>query len=230
MGELEKNWKLYETKPGPLPTHVSAVVLDCEMGTACSGESELIRISMVDFFSGAILIDSLVYPNVPMAHYNTRFSGVTKRAMDEAHRKRDCIFGRDAARQAVYKFVGPETVVVGHAGHQDLTSLRWIHTRIVDTLILETRKRRLEEDAALRKEWEEPGKDPCRKTEGDDKNAESSPQEGGLSLKSLTLKRLDRVIQIKGRGHDSLEDALATRDLLHWHIAALPEGVREGLW
>ncbi|KAG8426402.1 hypothetical protein J3459_008174 [Metarhizium acridum] len=155
VGELEKNWQFYETKTVRLPTHVAAVVLDCEMGMASSGESELIRLSVVDFFTGAVLIDSLVYPSVKMAHYNTRFSGVTKHSMENSRRHRKCILGRDSARQALYKFVGPDTVVIGHAGHQDLTSLRWTHHRIVDTLILETRKRRFEADMARRKEWEE---------------------------------------------------------------------------
>jgi RNA exonuclease 1 len=185
---------------------------------------------MVDFYTGAVLINSLVYPNVRMAHYNARFSGVTKQDMEEARRRNKCILGRDAARKAVYKYVGPNTVVIGHAGHQDLTSLRWTHRRIVDTLILETRKRLLDEDNAQRKEWEdverrekaEPAAPSCNVgDEGD--NAAANPQRGGLSLKALTLEKLNRVIQVKGRGHDSLEDALATRDLLHWHISAVLE-------
>jgi RNA exonuclease 1 len=191
---------------------------------------------MVDFFSGAILIDSLVYPSVKMAHYNTRFSGVTRKTMEEARRRRKCLLGRDAARQAVYKFVGTDTVVVGHAGHQDLTSLRWTHPRVVDTLILETRKRRLEEDAAMRKEWAEPANsaqgepaDPKAVAKEEDGNNMSKLQEGGLSLKALALKRLNRVIQVKGRGHDSLEDALATRDLLHWHNTSILQPDSEGL-
>lgn len=236
VGELEKNWQFYETKTVPLPTHVAAVVLDCEMGTASSGESELIRLSVVDFFTGAVLIDSLVYPSVKMAHYNTRFSGVTRHTMDDSRRRRKCILGRDSARQALYKFVGPDTVVIGHAGHQDLTSLRWIHHRIVDTLILETRKRRLEEDLSRRKEWEESentemgeSANPSSAVEDKDNTAATNLQEGGLSLKALALKRLNRTIQVKGRGHDSLEDALATRDLLHWHIDAILRSDTEGL-
>lgn len=224
-------------KPGHLPSHTAAVVLDCEMGTASSGESELIRLSMVDFFSGATLIDSLVYPTMKMAHYNTRFSGVTRQAMEDARRRKKCILGRDAARQAVHKFVGPDTIVIGHAGHQDLTSLRWAHHQVVDTLLIETKKRRLEADIAQRQQWDEsenPAKDApetfSSNIEDEDMNAATLPQEGGLSLKVLTLNRLNRVIQVKGRGHDSLEDALATRDLLHWHIAHTLEPAAKDLW
>jgi RNA exonuclease 1 len=42
------------------------------MGTAASGESELIRVTMVDYFSDEILVDNLVEPGVRMLHLNTR--------------------------------------------------------------------------------------------------------------------------------------------------------------
>jgi hypothetical protein len=42
---------------------------------------------------------------------------------------------------------------------------------------------------------------------------------GALSLKTLTMARCGRDIQKAGkRGHDSLEDAIAARDLAHWNI------------
>lgn len=195
------------------------------MGTASSGESELIRISVVDYFTGAVLLDKLVYPNVRMAHYNTRFSGVTRQAMEEARRRHNCFIGRDAARQALYKFVGPNTVVVGHATHGDLSCLRWIHRLVVDTILIETERRQTE--LAFSKASDD--KRPADMQEGaahadvgaevEGNKSDVLQKEGGLSLKALALKRLHRVIQIKGRGHDSLEDALATRDLLHWHMA-----------
>ncbi|QPG93816.1 hypothetical protein C2857_002857 [Epichloe festucae Fl1] len=223
--ELEKNWRFYETPTGSLPSHVAAVVLDCEMGTASSGESELIRISVVDYFTGAVLLDKLVYPNVRMAHYNTRFSGVTRHAMEEARRRHNCLIGRDAARQALYKFVGPNTVVVGHATHGDLSCLRWIHRLVVDTLLIETERRQIQLAFSKALDDKRPADiqegaahaDVSAEVEGN--KSDMLQKEGGLSLKALALKRLDRVIQIKGRGHDSLEDALATRDLLHWYMA-----------
>ncbi|OAQ99263.1 hypothetical protein LLEC1_05754 [Akanthomyces lecanii] len=49
------------------------------------------------------------------------------------------------------------------------------------------------------------------------------PKYPGLSLKALAAERLQRQIQTKGQGHDSLEDALATRDLLLWHMVNKPE-------
>ncbi|OAL29712.1 dolichyl-phosphate beta-glucosyltransferase [Fonsecaea nubica] len=50
---------------------------------SATGDSELIRLTGVDFFSGAVLIEKLVAPAVAMTHYNTRFSGVTAADMRE---------------------------------------------------------------------------------------------------------------------------------------------------
>ena len=188
-GELEKLWTFYETPAHTGPGRPrTAVVVDCEMGTADSGESELIRLSAVDFFTGEILVDSLVFPDVKMAHFNTRYSGVRFRDMYQAHREGTCILGRDQAREAVWRHVGPETLLVGHALHMDLLAMRWRHFNVVDTLLVEQRWRRDARDTTT----------------------------GFLSLKALTLERLHRGIQ--AGPHHSLEDAIATRDLLHSYL------------
>ncbi|EQL00849.1 3'-5' exonuclease [Ophiocordyceps sinensis CO18] len=145
VGELEKNWRFYTT---PLlassSSPAAAVVIDCEMGTAASGECELIRVSVVDYFSRRVLLDSLVLPQVKMAHYNTRYSGISRQMMEDARRRGECFVGRDQARSAVWQLVEQDTIVIGHAGQQDLTSLRWIHPLIVDTLMIEKMRRKEE--------------------------------------------------------------------------------------
>jgi hypothetical protein len=92
--------------------YLRAVALDCEMGTAANDETELIRLTAVDFFTGQVLIDNLVYPSVPMLHYDTKYSGVTKQEMMNAVRSGSAILGRERARAASLQFVGLETVVV----------------------------------------------------------------------------------------------------------------------
>jgi RNA exonuclease 1 len=42
-----------------------------------------------------------------------------------------------------------------------------------------------------------------------------------MSLKALAMKRLGRAIQVGKKGHDSLEDALAARDLIQAHIMGI---------
>jgi RNA exonuclease 1 len=97
----------------PRPLFRAAVAIDCEMGINTDNDTELIRVTLIDYFNGEVLIDSLVYPEVPVKHYNTRYSGVTRSAMETALQQDQCIRGKTAARQMVWQFVGPETVVVG---------------------------------------------------------------------------------------------------------------------
>lgn len=161
----------------------TAIALDCEMGVSVAGESELIRLTAVDFFTGDILVDNLVQPQVPMLHYNTRYSGVTRGDIQHAIRQGTCIFGKDRARELLWRYVGPETIVVVHGGRGDFSELRWIHEHVVDSFILESMT--------------------------------GTEIKGGKSLKNLCKVKLGIDVQRKGRkGHDSLEDAMACRELV----------------
>jgi RNA exonuclease 1 len=261
-GEIECLWQFHPTPPpGPPSQPRAAVAIDCEMGTAKSGDSELIRVTVIDYFSSSVLVDRLVYPNVEMEHYNTRFSGVTRKHMAIALRERICIMGRDNARREVWRFVGPDTIVVGHSASNDLTALRWIHPVVVDTFLIESAKAKEEDDESKKgkdesKEEEDEskeGKDESKdgndhsieKTDGAaDEEDETAPTpvipdhmhddprtgqqaqrkrakgSGKLSLQALAMRRLGREIQMAGKGHDSLEDATAARDLVHWHVVS----------
>ncbi|KAJ9608536.1 hypothetical protein H2200_007524 [Cladophialophora chaetospira] len=158
---LQEYWRYYETPPFPViiqpeptfnkgkkkkPLKLSlanfndcrkAVVLDCEMGVSSTKWPELIRFSVVDFFSGENLIDSLVFPDVHLRSLSTPWSGVTWDMMWKAVNAATCFFGRDAAREGLWKFVGPATIVIMHAGENDMNVLRCIHPRIIDTQMLE---------------------------------------------------------------------------------------------
>ncbi|KAL1955233.1 hypothetical protein VTO42DRAFT_8892 [Malbranchea cinnamomea] len=238
-GELERLWAFHRTPmERPFDEKTSeirrAVAIDCEMGTAVSGDSELIRLTVIDYFTSATLIDSLVYPDVPIRDYRTPFSGITRRDMEFARRRGTCIMGRDNARRAIWKYVGPDTIVVGHSVNNDLESLRWIHTVVVDTLLIEASLRAEEEKKISAKKKAGAPEEPessqpttehlperaaatiCTKeVEQPEKPKKSHP----LALKTLAVTRLGRHIQTKmQRGHDSLEDALAARDLAHWHV------------
>ncbi|TLD39668.1 RNA exonuclease [Venturia nashicola] len=118
------------------PNACEAVAIDCEMGTGKAGDSELIRVTMIDYFTGVTLVDRLVWPDAELLHPNTRFSGVTWAQLNRARDTRTCIFGIENARNAVWDFVGPDTIVVGHGLQNDLKSLRWIHHAVVDSFIL----------------------------------------------------------------------------------------------
>jgi RNA exonuclease 1 len=204
-----------------------AVAIDCEMGTAVDGDSELIRLTVVDYFTSEVLIDRLVYPDIAMKHFNTRWSGITRGDMEQSRRRGRCIMGRDAARRALFHYIGPSTIVVGHSAQNDLSSLRWIHHRVVDSHMIESairkeaemkeaeEKKKKEEEA----EEEEEGVEKPKKEVGQkDGQKREKRHADGMSLKALAMKRLGRAIQMGKKGHDSLEDALAARDLVHAHI------------
>ena len=228
IGELESSWKFYVTPAivGASSDIRQAVAIDCEMGTAKSGESELIRVTLIDYFSTEVLVDSLVSPDVDMLHYNTRFSGVSASQMRQARSQGRCLRGKRRAREAVWRFVGPNTVVIGHSAHNDLNSMRWIHYAVVDTWLIEsmnanykdTEARQLENSVSTEPVSIDKGNEP-KDDQQEKPKKKKKKGSGALSLKTLTMLRWGREIQTNGRrGHDSLEDAIATRDLAHWNV------------
>lgn len=228
-GQLESYWKFHRTpSTGKLSGFRHAVAIDCEMGTAKSGDSELIRVTLIDYFSSEVLVDSLVYPDVAMSHYNTCFSGVTPAQMRLAHRQGRCLYGKQQARKAVWRFVGPNTVVIGHSAHNDLNAMRWIHGVIVDTWVIESMNaKHADTKAKQQKDLENASQASHQKVNEtkEKENLVTSPKKkkakgsGALSLKTLTMLRWGQEIQTRGnKGHDSLEDAIATRDLAHWNV------------
>jgi DNA polymerase III epsilon subunit-like protein len=206
------------------------IAMDCEMGTAANGDNELIRVSVIDFFTGAVLLDKLVFPLVPMAHYNTKYSGVSRSDMETARRKNQCLRGTTAARDAVMRFIGRQTIVIGHAVHNDLSSLRCIHHRIIDTHVLEDKFDRMQ-----KARWEEVeasmvGLERTQEEIDEERKIHFLPLPdrcGALSLKGASLRRLGRHIQT-AHGHCSREDAIASRDVAMWH--ALNPRLLEYLW
>ncbi|KAK5070212.1 hypothetical protein LTR64_002051 [Lithohypha guttulata] len=180
-----------------------AVALDCEMGTPKNGTSVdnvLIRVSLIDFFTGQTLIDKLVAPDVEMLHYNTKYSGVTFAMMRIAKENRDVICGVDAARELVFRYVNANTIIIVHGGNGDLISLRMLHPadKIIDTHVLEN--------------WCQDVRD----------------QKLKRSLKDVCLRRCGITVQNSkldnGRvaGHDSLEDALACREIVCAWLRLIP--------
>jgi len=221
---LRERWQFYETPVRNRPDHRLAVAIDCEMGSASDGESELIRLTVIDYFLGKTLIDTLVYPDTAMQHFNTRWSGVTRSQMEKARRQRTCLFGTAAARAAIFQYVGRGTFIVGHGMSHDLLSLRWRHNRIIDSFLMESNIRKAaqrEVGGGGSNKRETEGSAPPQKTgQANDRKIVRKRHPDGKSLKALALKNLGRSIQV-GKGHDSLEDAVAARDLVDFYIRGL---------
>jgi RNA exonuclease 1 len=234
LHKLVENYQFFPTPTVP-PRHNDiriAVAVDCEMGTAASGDSELIRLTLVDYFSEEILIDNIVLPDVPMQHLNTRYSGVTWADMRNAQKKGTSLDGKTGARAALWRYVGPNTILVGHGVQNDLRSLRLIHMPIVDSYVTEHKrfKAKEAEEEARKAEMIAQGLiksedlEEAKKSKEDGGNAEEKVKKkkgGTMSLKTLAKKYLGRDIQVGKKGHDSLEDAVAARDIVHYNVLGL---------
>ncbi|GJJ07561.1 hypothetical protein Clacol_001763 [Clathrus columnatus] len=170
----------------PPPTLSEDVVLDvaaldCEMIYTTAGMS-VARVSVVDG-EGKQVFDEIVRPDpgVRVIDYITRFSGITAELLETA------VLDLVSIRQALRAFIGPNTILVGHALENDLKTLRMVHHRIIDTCILFPHK----------------SGPPYRR-----------------ALRDLVSDKLQKMIQTGGQtGHSSIEDAIATLDLVRWWIA-----------
>lgn len=205
------------------------------MGTAITGDSELIRLTAIDYLTGEVLINNLVQPDQPMQHLNTRYSGVTWKQLDDARRKHMCLIGKAGAREALWRFVGPRTALIGHGVNNDLRALKWIHGAVVDSYLVEFKIVQAKKEAAaaaaaaeveanlerLVVQEAEVEQETENKTvpQPQPKKKKKPKGTGDLALKTLMKKYLDREIQMQGNmGHDSFEDALAARDLVHYMV------------
>ncbi|KZT36848.1 hypothetical protein SISSUDRAFT_1049379 [Sistotremastrum suecicum HHB10207 ss-3] len=107
---------------------LDVVALDCEM-IYTTGGMRVARVSIVDG-DGKEVFDELVRMDegVSVLDFNTRFSGIT--SLDEAR------LNLVSVRKALQSYIGPSTIVIGHALENDLKTLRMIHPRCVDTVEL----------------------------------------------------------------------------------------------
>ncbi|KZT74357.1 ribonuclease H-like protein [Daedalea quercina L-15889] len=161
------------------------VALDCEM-VYTTGGMRVARVSVVDA-TGKEVFDELVRMDdgVEVIDYNTRFSGITA----EAHAT--ALLPLAAIRRSLDAFISSKTVIIGHALENDLKTLRMVHHRCVDTVVL----------------FPHSAGPPYRR-----------------ALRVLVKEHLGQTIQQGGGtvGHSSVEDSVATLDLVRWHVLNRP--------
>ncbi|KAL4979349.1 RNA exonuclease 3 [Aspergillus desertorum] len=192
-----------ETPENPDLHNPTPLCFDCEMGYTTLG-MELIRLTAVSWPEGKKVLDVLVRPLGEVLDLNSRYSGVfpehytnalpygtasTESSVSSSEPPQlqfQLVSSPAEARTLLFNLLTPSTPLIGHAIDNDLNACRIIHPTVIDTAIL----------------YPHPG--------------------GGLpyrmSLRTLARKHLDREIQTGGasgkQGHDSVEDALATGDLV----------------
>jgi RNA exonuclease 1 len=126
------------TKPyGPWCQDLPQVIaLDCEMCetqdpvSGCKDPRALCRISIVDAVTGELLLDSLVKPNWPVVDYRTFVNGITEEHLENVK------FTLRHAQAFLLALCSQETVILGHALHNDLAAMRLEHYCVADSSCL----------------------------------------------------------------------------------------------
>ena len=115
------------------------LAMDCEMVetkdplTGRIDAKALARLSVIDGSNPSnVLIDTLVKPYWPVTDYRTRINGITKESLQ------GCEFTLRHAQKFMSDLCSSETVIAGHAVHNDLISLKMRHFRVVDSAFLYT--------------------------------------------------------------------------------------------
>lgn len=163
-------------------------MIDCEMVGVEHRHNELIKLVVVDYDSGDILIDTLVKPDGRVTDWRSGCHGITHTSLSVAVATEQVLRGWRAARNELWRIIDQNTIVVGQSVNHDLDVLRTIHTRIVDTAVL-TAEAVFGKGQRLYRKW-------------------------GLQV---LCRELLHVAIRSGRGiHDCLEDAHATRNVAIW--------------
>ncbi|KAI6105789.1 ribonuclease H-like protein [Pisolithus sp. B1] len=151
-------------------TALDVVALDCEM-IYTTGGMRVARISVVDG-TGTEVFDELIRMDDDV---------------DIMYKHEKAFLTLLSARQTLDAFINSETIIIGHALENDLKTLRMIHHRCIDTVVLFPHR----------------AGPPYRR-----------------SLRDLAKEHLGTVIQVGdgSSGHSSVEDSVATLDLVRWYI------------
>ncbi|SCU90219.1 LADA_0F02586g1_1 [Lachancea dasiensis] len=109
---------------------INVLALDCEMAFTSCGY-ELIRLTVVDFFSSEVVFDEIVQPFGEVIDLNSEFSGV--HTIDKS---KSVSFAKMLELVLNNKMINANSILIGHGMENDLNVLRLIHKKIIDTAIL----------------------------------------------------------------------------------------------
>ncbi|CAH8647924.1 unnamed protein product [Heterobilharzia americana] len=137
-----KSSKVYEGDDAQEEACNNVYALDCEM-VYTTGGCELARITIVNSKLEAVL-DEIVCPDNPIVDCNSRFSGLRLEDVEQAS-----YHITDIQAKLLHLF-DSDTILVGHSLESDLTALKLIHSKVVDTSIMFPHRLGLPNKRALR--------------------------------------------------------------------------------
>ncbi|KAF0700478.1 Aste57867_9007 [Aphanomyces stellatus] len=143
--KADPSWVSTQTmKPSSKAKYRKIVAMDCEMCVTMHEETEarnpkaLVRVTLIDGEDpDEILVDLIVHQPAAghfVFNYKTDIHGIAKETIDASK------ISQDRARKEVLKYIGPDTIVVGHSVNGDLKSVGVAHQRVIDTALLYERK------------------------------------------------------------------------------------------
>ncbi|CCH60893.1 hypothetical protein TBLA_0D03960 [Henningerozyma blattae CBS 6284] len=108
----------------------NVLALDCEMAFTSKGY-EMIRLTIVDFFTSQILLDEIVKPLGEVIDLNTLFSGVRDDDFINSISYEELV-GRILNKALINR----NSILIGHGLENDLNVMRITHKKIIDTAII----------------------------------------------------------------------------------------------
>lgn len=115
-----------------------AASLACIVVETTTGKSEIVRLSLVDYLTGRILLDVLIEPDEPVLDWRTSITGIDASTIAQAKARGEVLCGWPEAREQLFRFVDEETIVVGHCLPDVLKALHVVREVVVDSSILTT--------------------------------------------------------------------------------------------
>lgn len=134
---IQSTW--IKTKPfgSWCESHPQAIAIDCEMCesqdplSGAKNAKALCRLSVVNAENPEdVLLDTLVKPAWPVSDYRTRINGIAKEHLENVE------FTLRHAQAFMMALCCEETVIVGHAVHNDLVALNMEHDVVADSSFL----------------------------------------------------------------------------------------------
>ncbi|KAI1327309.1 hypothetical protein F5Y16DRAFT_198001 [Xylariaceae sp. FL0255] len=210
------------------------LVVDCEMvGTMPNPKgpqvSELVRLAVVDFFTGEVLLDNLVQPISHVVDWRFRYSGVNSKILNQAKQDPNTkvFYGWKQARAKIQELADDDTIFIGHALENDLQVLHLATNNVVDSVFITAHaafgNRSMTTSSSSPSRLQPPTSISTRtpgaggSSNDREKKSAKNPNNFGRSwgLKTLCKELLNLSIQKRSRqGHCCVEDALATRELI----------------